>query len=73
MAEAMLRCEAAGFPPILTVHDEIVAEVPVSQYIDADGEDEVLAEFISLLETLPSWAEGCPVAAEGWMGFRYRK
>jgi len=25
------------------------------------------------MEELPVWAEGCPVDAEGWMGFRYRK
>lgn len=63
LAEAMLRLEAAGWPVILSVHDEVIAE-------RAEGTD---AEFLALMTQLPSWAEGCPVAAEGWSGSRYRK
>ena len=65
MAEAMLRCEPNGYTPILTVHDEIVAEDPV------DGRP--IEEFEALMARLPAWAEGLPVAAEGWKGTRYRK
>jgi DNA polymerase bacteriophage-type len=65
MAEAKLRGEARGYPPILSVHDEVVAEVP-------EGFGSV-KEFEDILAELPAWADGCPVAAEGWMGFRYRK
>lgn len=65
MAAAMLRVEAAGYPVVLTVHDEIVCEVP-------EGKGS-LEEFVNLLRTRPKWAARIPVAAEGWEGERYRK
>ena len=65
MAEAMLRVNAAGYKVIITIHDEVVAEVPV----DFGS----LEEFISIMEEVPAWAKGCPVAASGWRDTRYRK
>jgi len=66
MADAMLRCERSGtYVPVLTVHDEVVAEAE-------KGTGSVL-EFEHLLVTLPDWAEGCPIGAEGWVGERYHK
>jgi hypothetical protein len=32
-----------------------------------------LEEFVRLIKVKPHWAEGLPVAAEGWEGLRYRK
>jgi DNA polymerase len=64
-AEAMTRLEAAGYPVILTVHDEVVAEPA----IDAGS----IEEFERLMTQLPAWAEGLPVAAEAWAGPRYKK
>jgi DNA polymerase len=65
LADAMPRVEAAGYPIIMTVHDEIVAEV------DADfGSWE---EMSAIMTTLPAWGADCPIAADGWQGDRYRK
>jgi DNA polymerase len=65
LAAAILRVEAAGYPVVLHAHDELVAEVP-----EGWGD---LHEFERLLATAPDWIEGCPIAAEGWRGKRYRK
>jgi len=65
MASAMLRCERAGYAPVLTVHDEIVTETP--------AEFGSLDEFLKLMRIRPKWAAGLPVAAGGWEGDRYRK
>jgi len=66
MVEAMVRVEAAGYPIVLTVHDELVCEV------DEDhGNQE---EFLDLMiNPIPPWAEGCPVGAAGEAMYRYRK
>lgn len=66
MAYAMLRCErSAIYSPVLSVHDELIAEAD-------EGEGDV-KEFEALMARCPKWATDCPVAAEGWTGFRYRK
>lgn len=66
MAEAMVAADESGiYDVILSVHDELIAEVN-------EGESTV-EEFEQLMSRTPRWADGCPVAAEGWRGKRYRK
>jgi hypothetical protein len=64
-AAAMPRLEAAGYPIVLHVHDEIVAEVP-----DGFGSEE---EFKALLLTLPPWAMDLPLNAKTRNGPRFCK
>lgn len=65
LAEAMLRVDEAKYPIVMHVHDELVAEVP--------AKDKALEHIIELATVVPEWAEGLPIAAEGWQGLRYRK
>lgn len=65
MAAAMPELEKAGYPIILTVHDEIVAE-PDEDFGSAE-------EMVSIMKVLPEWGLDCPIEAEGWEGARYRK
>lgn len=64
MADNMPRIENDGFDIILTVHDEIITEAPVDKTVD---------NLSALLATVPSWAEGLPLAAAGFETERYRK
>lgn len=66
MANAMILVDDhPTYDMVLTVHDEIVSE--------ADEGKGSVKEFEELISILPDWAEGYPLAAEGWRGKRYRK
>jgi len=65
LAAAMLRVEAAGYPIVLHVHDELVCEVPIGF-----GNVE---EFTRLMTRKPAWALELPIAASAWTGPRYCK
>jgi DNA polymerase len=65
MATAMMALEVKGYNVILSVHDEIISEVP-----DNFGS---LDEMIGIMTRVPAWAKGCPINAEGKEGKRYRK
>jgi len=66
MVEAMLQIDATDKYKILfTVHDEIVAET--------NCDNASVKEFEQLMCSLPNWASECPIKAEGWIGYRYKK
>lgn len=66
MVEAMFRVTEAGYPIILTVHDEIIAE----RKKGAGGSGK---EFNDLMSVVPPWAKGLPISVAGYVGERYRK
>lgn len=67
IVEAMFRAEAAGFPIVLTVHDEILAEVPESSTLHGpEALERIMCEC-------PKWAAGLPLAAKAWEDKRYVK
>ena len=82
MAAGMLKCEAMGWPILLTVHDELLAEVPkifsthggINVSLDLKhASSGLLDKFMKTMCDIPVWAAGCPVKAEGWIGNRYHK
>ena len=66
MAYNMQPAEDHGYEILLTVHDELITETPDSPEFSAEHLSEIMA-------TVPTWAEGLPLAAAGFESYRYRK
>lgn len=64
LANGMLLADDQ-FPIVLTVHDELLAEV--------DEDAPPLSAFTRTVCHLPYWAEGVPLVADGWEGPHYKK
>ena len=63
---AMFGLRDAGYPIILSVYDEVVAEVP--------NKFGSLNEFTDIMGRSPGkWAEGWPISVDAWEGPCYRK
>jgi DNA polymerase len=67
LAEACLLLEKNGFEVLNLIHDEVLMLVDESQA------DIALDNAVKLMTTPPKWARDFPLAAEGWVGKRYRK
>ena len=67
LAEGMVALENRGFDVINLIHDEYLI------LDDEDGAEAALDEIIKIITTCPPWAADLPLAAEGWVGKRYRK
>ena len=67
LAGMILEIEAAGIPVVLTVHDEVVCEVPFETSAYA------LATVKRIMSTPPAWMPDLPVGCEAKLEERYGK
>ena len=65
LCEAMDRLEKAGYHIVMTVHDEVVLEVP-------EGESSV-EEVCDIMKQNPDWLQGFPSACDGYECRFYKK
>ena len=65
LAEKINQLEAAGYPVVFHVHDEVVLEVQ-KEKADLESVCRVMSEPIS-------WASTLPLNADGWIGAYYTK
>lgn len=66
LASSLPAIEAAGYPIVLTVHDEVLTEVPDTPEFSHE-------DLARMMSTQPAWAADCPLAAAGFTTYRYRK
>ena len=67
LANAMLSLEAAGYEVINSIHDEVLL------LVEEQSAESALDEVTKIMVKPPTWAPDFPLAAEGWVGNRYRK
>ena len=68
LAEAIEHLEAAGFPIVFHVHDEVV--IDIAPFAD----DKTMLEKVKTIMTTPiPWAQGLPLGADGWVGSFFKK
>ena len=67
MVGGMFRCEKAGLPIVLTVHDEILVE-PLIKDADEKAFNQILCDVEPWVKQLQ-----VPIQVDTWVGERYRK
>lgn len=68
LAEAIERLEAAGFPIVFHVHDEVVIDIkPYAAHAD------MLDQVVQIMRQPPIWAHDLPLNADGWVGDFFTK
>ena len=66
LKDSLPAIEAAGYAVVLSVHDELVCEVPDTEHYTSD-------HLAAMMATHPSWAPDLPLAAAGFEAYRYKK
>jgi DNA polymerase len=67
LTESMLALDNEGYTVVNSIHDEILLLAP------EDGAEAALERVVEVMTKPPKWAPEFPLAAEGWVGKRYRK
>lgn len=68
LAQAIEHLEAAGYPVVFHVHDEVV--IDIAPFAD---EKEMLDSVVKIMSTPIPWAPGLPLGADGWVGTFFKK
>ena len=68
LAEAIERLNAAGFPIVFHVHDEVV--IDIKPFADDKA---MLKAVTDIMTQPPAWAPGLPLGADGWVGDYFTK
>ena len=66
LKDSLQNFEDAGYPLVLTVHDEIIVE-------PEDTHEKTLEEVIRIFSTPPGWCSDLPLNGAGFETYRYRK
>jgi DNA polymerase len=61
------QIESAGIPVIMRIHDEAVC------LVREEEAEQKLDQIVSIMSTVPEWAPGLPLAAEGSLSKVYKK
>lgn len=67
LAEAIERLESAGYKIVFHIHDEVVIDT------QTDDPENALKDVIRIMSEPVPWAQGLPLAADGWTGEFFRK
>ena len=65
LAEAVERLEAAGYPVVFHIHDEVVVDAPEGR--------QSLERVEEIMSRTPAWAPGLPLNADGWVNPFFKK
>lgn len=68
LAEAIERLEAAGFPIVFHVHDEVV--IDMKPFADNEA---MLDRVVQIMRQPPAWGQDIPLNADGWVGDFFTK
>ena len=66
LCHALVTLEEGGYPPVTSIHDEVLCEVPNTDEYTVD-------KMKALMVSAPDWAKGLPLNAAGFESNRYRK
>lgn len=68
LAEAIERLEAAGYPIIFHIHDEVVIDIE-----PFEPDEDMLRRVVRIMAAPMPWAPGLPLNADGWVGDYFTK